>query len=72
MTPDQVADQLRRELLINERIAELLKAHAVNYADKMYRRTKNTTDHAELLRLTGVAAGVEDFITSLLTTEKRK
>lgn len=72
MTPEQAIYQLRQELLMNERAADLLKVHAKNYADSIYRRTKNTTDHAELVRLTGVAAGVEDFISSLFTTEKRK
>lgn len=72
MTPVQVEKQLRQELQINERIADLLKAHAKNFADEMYRRTKNTTDHADMLRITGVAAGVENFVDSLVQTEKRK
>lgn len=72
MNPDQIVQQLRQELLINERIADLLKAHARNYADSMYRRTVGTTDHADLVRITGVAAGVEDFVNSLVQTEKRK
>lgn len=70
MTPNQVAQQLRQELQINERIADLLKAHAKNYADTMYRRTSATTEHANLIRLTGVAAGVESFVDSLFSTEK--
>lgn len=72
MTPSQVVDQLRKELAMNERVADLLKAHAKNYADEIYRRTSNTTDHAGLVRLTGVAAGVESFVDSLFTTEKRE
>lgn len=72
MTPDQTAKQLRQELLINERVAELLKAHAKNYADAVYRKTVNTTEPHDLIRLTGVAAGVENFVDSLFVTEKRK
>lgn len=72
MTPHQVMTQLRQELHSNERLVSLLEAHAKNYADDMYRRTTGTTNHADLLRITGVAAGVEDFITSLLKTERRK
>lgn len=70
MTPDQVAQQLRQELAINERLAELLRAHAKTYADTLYRRTGSLTDHAGLLRLTGAAAGVEDFINSILTAPR--
>lgn len=72
MSPEQVHQQLMQELLMNERVAELLKIHAKNYADDIYRRTARTTDPNSLVRLTGVAAGVEDFIDSLLTTEKGK
>lgn len=72
MNPDQTVKQLRQELLINERVAELLKAHAKNYADAVYRKTANTTEPHDLIRLTGVAAGVENFVDSLFTTEKRK
>lgn len=47
---------------MNERLADLVKQHAKNYADSIYRRTRNVTDTADLIRLTAEAAGVERFI----------
>lgn len=66
MTPAQVEKQLRQELAINERIAKLLLAHARAVADKAYRDTAKSLDHAFLLRQTGAAAGVESFVQNLL------
>lgn len=62
MTPEQALNQLRQELAINERLAKLLTLVAKSYADKQLRDTYNIIDHASLLRLTGVSAGVESFI----------
>lgn len=66
VTPAQVVSQLRQELATNERIAELLLAHARAVADKAYRDTAKSLDHAFLLRQTGAAAGVETFVRELL------
>lgn len=73
MNPEQVAQQLKQELLINERIAKLLREHARNSADQIYRKAGTTSDHATLVRLTGSASAIEDFIEKLLTlrTETR-
>lgn len=70
MTPKQVKQQLCQELAINERLAKLLAQDAKNFVDEQYRKTKDVTDHAGLLRLTGVAAGVEHYIQSLLARSK--
>lgn len=66
MTPQQIAHQLKQELALNERLSKLLREHAKNYSDSIFRKTSSVTDHAGLLRLTGVAAGVEDFVSSIL------
>lgn len=68
MTPAQAVQQLRQELLVNERLATLLTYVAKTYADEKLRLTYTTTNHADLIRLTGVSAGVEDFV-KMLTTE---
>jgi len=66
MTPKQIKQQIRQELSINERLAELIRQDAKIFADSQYRKTKDVTDHASLVRLTGVAAGVEYYIDTLL------
>lgn len=62
MTPEQALKELRKELAINGRIAELLALVAKNTADQDLRRLYSQLDHSSMLRLTGAAAGVEDFI----------
>lgn len=71
MTPQQALKELRVELAMNERIADLLKEVAKNAADDDLRRTYVQLDHAAMLRLTGAAAGVEDFAT-LITAAPNK
>lgn len=61
MTPDQVVNEIRKELAINERLAKLVQEAAKGYADRQLRDTYTQLDHASMLRLTGVAAGVESF-----------
>ena len=70
MSPKQVEDEIRKELQINERLADLLQQHAKTYADSLYRRCSDIIDHASLLRLTGVAAGVEAFVSDLIPKKK--
>lgn len=67
MTPDQVLSEVRKELAMNERLARIIDQAAKHYADRQLRETYTQLDHAALLRLTGVAAGVESF--SKLITE---
>ena len=66
MTPAQTLQQLQQELRIHERLAKLLAECARQHADSIYRKTSNVSDHAALLRLTGEAAGVENFINNLV------
>lgn len=72
LTPAQVEAELKKELLVNSRIAELLAAQAKNRADAIYRRTNTILDHASLVKLVGVAAGIEDFVSNLLPKERSK
>lgn len=62
MTPEQKLQQLRQEFAMNERLAGLLHDVAKHFADKQLRDTYAVVDHASLIRLTGVAAGVESFV----------
>lgn len=66
MTPEQKLKELRQEFAMNERLTGLLHDVAKSYADKQLRDTYGIVDHASLIRLTGVAAGVESF-TKLIT-----
>lgn len=61
MTPAQVIIEIRKELAINERLADLIKQAAKQVADEDLRRCYSQLGHPEMLRLTGAAAGVEDF-----------
>lgn len=62
----QALKELRTELAVNERIATLLQQVAKDTADADLRRTYTQLDHAAMLRLTGAAAGVEDFISQIM------
>lgn len=70
MTPKQIEEEIRKELRLNRRLTELLTQHAKVYSDELYRSTANVIDHAGLLRLTGAAAGVEEFVGRLTAFEK--
>lgn len=72
MTKDQALAELRKELLTHERIAKLLYDCARDYADEVLRRGYNTTDAEALIRYSGVAAGAEKFIESLIKTDRIK
>lgn len=56
---------------MNERLAGLIRQAGKHAADTDLRRTYSQLDHSSLLRLTGAAAGVEDFI-SQITAEPNK
>lgn len=71
MTPEQRLLELRTAFASNPRLAEMLREEAKHYADLQYRKTKDSVDHAALLRLTGVAAGVEAFINIILAQPVR-
>lgn len=66
MTPKQVEQELKQALLLQERLASLLKSHAKIYADRRYRNTKDVTDLATLIKLTSEAQAVETFINSIV------
>lgn len=70
LSPEQVEELLRSEISRSPRLVMLLQEHAKNYADGIYRHTKNVIDHAGLLRLTGTAAGVEEFVAKLTASNK--
>ena len=65
MTPDQLLLEIRKELAINERLASLIRKAAKQSADADLRRCYSQLGHSEMLRLTGAAAGVEDFANSI-------
>lgn len=69
MTPKQVIEQLKIELLRNDRIAQLLTTYMKDYADAEYRKTKFVTDYESLLLHTRNAAAVEHFIKTIAPEE---
>lgn len=71
MTYAQLLHEIRKELAMNERLTSLIKTAAKQAADADLRRTYSQLGHPEMLRLTGAAAGVEDFAKSI-TAEPNK
>lgn len=68
MTPEQTVQELRKALVGDERLLELLTDAAKNYADTTLRRLYGTVEPALLIRQSGMAEGVEQFI-KLITTK---
>lgn len=66
MTPEQRINEIRKELLLNERLTTLLVEEAKHYADASLRKSYSTNDAALLIRQAGLAEGVEKFV-SLIT-----
>ena len=70
LTPDQTMQELQKALALDERLAELLKDAAKNYADTALRYSYGTTEPAFLIRQSGMAEGVEQFIKSITKPNK--
>lgn len=62
MTPGQTLLELQKALVGDERLAGLLKDAAKHYADTTLRTLYGTVEPALLIRHTGMAEGVEQFI----------
>lgn len=62
MTPAQSLLELQKALVSDERLVELLRDAAKNYADTTLRKLYGTVEPALLIRQTGMAEGVEQFI----------
>lgn len=65
MTPAQVLNEVRKELAINERLADLLKQVTKNLADHELRLTYQITDPSILLRQSAAAEGMERLLTEI-------
>lgn len=61
--------ELRKALVADERLLELLKEASKNYADTTLRKLYSTVDAAFLIRQSGMAEGVEQFI-NLITKKE--
>ena len=70
LTPDQTMQELQKALALDERLAELLKDAAKNYADTTLRKLYITVEPALLIRQSGMAEGVEQFIKSITKPNK--
>lgn len=66
MTPDQIVEQLRQELATNQRISDLLRAHAENFANMHFRKAASTMEHESMLRYTGIGIGAEAIVKDIL------
>lgn len=70
MTRDQLYNELRKELLANERLGKLLAEAAKDFADAALRRQYDVTDAAFLVRQSGMAQGVEMFLSEITKVPK--
>jgi hypothetical protein len=65
VTPDQTMLEIQKALVGDERLAELLKDAAKHYADIALRKLYGSVEPAFLIRQSGMAEGVEQFIKSI-------
>lgn len=62
MNRDQILSEIRKELAINDRLAELLTDYGKLFSDTALRVCYQTNDAATLIRQAGRAEGAELFI----------
>lgn len=65
MTPDQTLQEIQKALVGDERLSGLLKDAAKNFADYTLRQSYSTVEPALLIRQSGMAEGVEQFIKTI-------
>lgn len=65
MTPEQALNELRKELAVNSRIADLVKRVAADSATEFFRRTSQTIEHGLLIKLTSEAGATTKFADSI-------
>ena len=70
MTPDQRLLELRKELLLHDRLASLLVEVARDQADAELRVMYKTLDPAAMMRQTGIAEGIEKFAKEITKAPK--
>lgn len=70
MTRDQRLNEIRKELLANQRLAGLLAEAAKEFADAALRRQYDTNDAAFLVRQSGMAQGAEMFLSEITKAPK--
>lgn len=70
MSPEQLTNELRKEIGINDRLKQLLLAVGKSFADETLRKGYSTNDAGSLIRLTGEANGVERFLTTITADPK--
>lgn len=70
MTPEQNLLELQKVLASDERLAELLRNAATHYADTTLRGLYRTVEPALMIRQSGMAEGVEQFIKNITKPPK--
>ena len=70
MTPDQRLLELRKELLLHDRLASLLVEVARDQADAELRVMYKTLDPAAMMRQTGIAEGIEKLAREITKAPK--
>lgn len=70
MTPEQTLLELQKALATDERLAELMRNAAKHYADTTLRKLYSTVEPAMLIRQSGMAEGVEQFIKTITKSPK--
>lgn len=65
MNRQQLQQEIRKELGPQERLVSLLLQYSKMTADAALRRSYQTNEPASLIRQSGYAEGIEDFITDI-------
>ena len=65
MTPEQTMQEIQKALVGDERLSGLLQDAAKHYADITLRKLYSTVEPAVLIRQSGMAEGVEQFIKTI-------
>lgn len=70
MSPEQELNEIRKELLANERLAKLLTDFSKRFADTALRKLYTVNEPALMIRQAGIAEGVELFMKDITKSPK--
>lgn len=65
MTPEQELNEVRKELAVNERLAQLILSVAKHQANAEFRHMYKSNEAAIMIRQTGIAEGIEKLAAAI-------
>lgn len=68
MNKEQLLNEIRKELAMNSRLGRLLADFGELFSVVALRKTYSTNDAASLIRQSGMAEGVEKFVSDITKT----